>query len=136
MLGHAQFKAVEQIDYVFCPKVIATFIQAAVAIYLIQVAHLKLDTICSSFTGFIYHFDGTLEAAIVVITYFSNDKYSASTNFEVSYFDHHSIPLLRLFSLSRTVQDCKPSSSKLNKLILRPEVLRCVISSCLRLWGT
>jgi hypothetical protein len=53
--------------------------------------HLELHAIGTGFTGAIDHFNGTLEATVVVIANFSDDKGTSGPNVEVTYFKCHGI---------------------------------------------
>ena len=90
MLIDAEFKAVKQLYNVFSTEIAAAFAQTALTINLIKMAHLELDAIRSSVASFVDHFDGALEAAVVIVADLGNHKGSSSTNFKPPNFDSHS----------------------------------------------
>src|SRR3569623_271456 len=100
-----QLKPVQQVDDIFSAEIFTIFGQTALPIDLVQMAHLKFGAIGPGRTSEIHHLHGALNAAVLVVPDFCNDKGATSADVKSAYLDIHASSY-RWLMHSRTVQAC------------------------------
>ena len=91
MLLDRELKPAQQIEHVFSAQILAVLAQGALAIDLVQVPHLKLDSIRARIQGEINKLKRTFEAAVVIVTDFGDDVGATFANLAVR--DFHMRPI-------------------------------------------
>ena len=107
-----KLEAVQEVDDVLGAQVLAIFAQAALAVDLVEVAHLELDAIRARRDGAIDHVDRPVEAAVVVVADLGDDVGAARADLVVVNLQGHLLSISVWFLPSRTVQARSPSCSK------------------------